>query len=145
MASFSSLWFLVSTFRLWGGSCWIGGITFFLGTSGTSVPIFYDPCLYPYLTQSSCLCCSLNFCCCIPSPFQCLSLNCLEACISLCLLKNLSLIMHVLTLVLFNIDTNRIIFVYQCPKLTLRDFLSIHCRCWITNYAWPCLDLRSKN
>ena len=45
----------------------------------------------------------------------------------------------------FNINANRIVFVYQCLEHTFKGFLSIHCRRWITNYASPCLDLRSKN
>ena len=35
-------------------------------------------------SPQSCLCCSQKFCCCILSPFPCLCLNCLEACIYAC-------------------------------------------------------------
>ena len=72
MASFSSLCFPVSIFRL---SYRVAGITI-LGTSGLTTAIFYDRSLYLCLSQFSCLCCSLKFCCCISSSFQCLSLNC---------------------------------------------------------------------
>ena len=32
-------------------------------------------------------------------------------------------------LILFNIDANRIVFVYQCLERALKDLLSIHCSC----------------
>ena len=125
MDSFSSLCFLVSIFRL---SSRTAGITF-LSASGGSRAIFYGPCLFPCLKQFSCLCCSLEFCCYILSLFQCLSLNRLEACARLCLLKNLPLIMYVEhSLISLNIDANRIVFVYQCLERALKDLLIIHCR-----------------
>ena len=47
------------------------------------------------------------------------------------------------SLILFNI--NRQVFVYQWFERVLKELLRIYCRCWITNFSWPCLGLRTKN
>ena len=101
ITSFSSLRFLVSLYGLSRRTARWSFIDLFnilgVSSSGGATGYFLWPCLCPCLSQFSCLCCSLNFCCYILSSFLCLILNHLEAYICLCLLKNLLLITHVLT------------------------------------------------
>ena len=87
MASFSSLCLSVSIFRLWGivisaGSCQPAEITV-LGIFGKFLQSLFVSLIEPFLF----LCCPLKLCCCIPSSFQCLSSNYLEAYIYKPLLK----------------------------------------------------------
>ena len=98
MTSFSLLFFSVSIFRL---SC-RAAVIIILGISSSGWVMGN----FLWSLFISCLCYSPKFFCCILLSSLCLSLNRLEACMCLCPLKNLPLIMHIQT----SADTSQ----YRC-------------------------------